>query len=123
MPKYETVVPLSNVENETVLALACLAAQQLNWNIYFVVDNRLVGSTPKTWKTKGQQIVLSVSDNSFTITSSMENGELTDIAGKNKKNVTAFIHAFESVKATTDAPAIEETKTFVNNFRTTSLKK
>lgn len=122
MPKYEQVVPFNKIDKEKVLAIGYQAMQQLNWDISFVVEDSLVGNTKKNWKTKGQQIVLTVAGSSFTVTSNMVNGELSDISGKNKKNVAAFINAFEIVKDTVEAPKIEALKNDVEMLRAGTIK-
>jgi rhomboid protease GluP len=122
MPKNEAVIPILNFDKETALAIGYQAMQQLNWNILFAGEGRLVGITTNNWKARGQQIVLRVADDSLIIGSEMVNGEIADIAGKNKKNTEAFIQAFEEAKTTANTEAIEITKKAVNLLREATIK-
>ena len=106
MPKQEQSISLGHIDKETALALCYQALWQLNWNILFAGDNALVGSTPKNWKTKGQQIICTVEGEQLTITSEMVNGEMADITGKNKNNTTEFITALNVANACTLKPRL-----------------
>lgn len=122
MPKYEQSVPLGNIDKETALAFCYQALWQLNWNILFAGDSTLLGSTQKNWKSYGQQILCTVDQEQLVISSEMVKGEVADITGRNKRNVTELIGAFESVKATADESAVERSKVAVSNLRQATIE-
>ncbi len=122
MPKYEQSIVLTNVDKETVLAIGFQAMKNLNWTIQFAGEDKILGNTPKNWKTYGQQILISAENDLLTICSEMVKGESFDIGGKNKKNVEAFVTAFKNAKTTINDIVIETNKTAINTLRTTTLK-
>ena len=84
MPKNEQTIAINNIDKETVLAIAYQAIKNLNWIIQFAGEDKILGSTAGGWKAKGQQLLVSMENNEFTICSEMVNGESFDIFGKNK---------------------------------------
>ncbi len=98
MPQNEQFIILENKNAATVLATAFETFKTLGWSVLFAGDNKLLGTTPKNWKTKGQQILITALDNELKVQSEMVNGEALDIAGVNKKNVTSFFAAYRSIE-------------------------
>jgi len=117
MPKHEQTIALNNMDTDTALAVGYQAMKNLNWPVQFAGENKLLGNTPKNWKTYGQQILLAVEDNLLTVTSEMGHGESFDVLGKNKKSTEAFAKAFEAAKNTTDSNTIENNKATINTLR------
>ncbi|MEY2918268.1 MAG: hypothetical protein RIS73_1982 [Bacteroidota bacterium] len=122
MPKNEQTIAINNIDKETILAIAYQAMKNLNWTIQFAGEDKILGSTAGGWKTKGQQLLVSMENNEFTVCSEMVNGESFDIFGKNKKNTAAFITAFEAAKTSTDATVIENNKEAIIALRVTTIK-
>ncbi|MEO6730219.1 MAG: rhomboid family intramembrane serine protease [Ferruginibacter sp.] len=122
MPQHEQPVALQNTDPETALANAYQAMQQLDWTILFAMENALVATTPKNWKTRGQQIVCTVADDLLIIKSVMVNNEAADITGINKKNIAAFISAFEASRNAADATAIDNNKAAIATLRADTVK-
>jgi rhomboid protease GluP len=122
MPKNEQTIAINNIDKETILAIAYQAIKNLNWTIQFAGEDKILGSTAGGWKTKGQQLLVSMENNEFTVCSEMVNGESFDILGKNKKNTAAFITAFEVAKTSTDATVIENNKEAIIALRVTTIK-
>jgi rhomboid protease GluP len=122
MPKNEQTIAINNIDKETVLAIAYQAMKNLNWIIQFAGEDKILGSTAGGWKTKGQQLLVSMENNELTVCSEMVNGESFDIFGKNKKNTAAFITAFEAAKTSTDATVIEDNKEAIIALRATTIK-
>jgi rhomboid protease GluP len=122
MPKNEQTIAINNIDKETVLAIAYQAMENLNWTIQFAGEDKILGSTAGGWNAKGQQVLVSMENNEFTVCSEMVNGESFDILGKNKKNTAAFITAFEAAKTSTDATAIENNKEAIIALRITTIK-
>jgi rhomboid protease GluP len=122
MPQHEQSLALPDMDVQTVLAQAYQAMQQLDWTILFAIDNTLVASTPKNWKTKGQQIVCTIADDVLLIKSVMVNNEVADISSVNKKNTAAFITAFEAVRNEADTIAIDNNKAAIAALREDTIQ-
>lgn len=116
MPKQQQDVSINGVDKERILAIAAAAFKQLNWELLFAGEDKLLASTPKSWKTKGQQVVITASDNSFNINSEMIHGESFDIAGYNKKNINNFILAFNQCSDSVTESDIEQNKLLLSDL-------
>ena len=110
MPKQEQIIQLKNVDNETALAIAFQTFKNIGWDILFSVENKMLGNTPKSWKSKGQEITVGFTDNDFVVASEMVNGESFDVAGVNKKNVAAFSTAFAEAEKNITGEQLELNK-------------
>ena len=117
MPKFEQAIDMANTDKETALAIAYQAMKNLEWPILFAGEDKLLGSTPKSWKNTGQQILFGVENGQLSISSEMINGESFDMMGKNKKNVAAFIKAFGEAKLSTNDVIIQNNIEAINTLR------
>jgi rhomboid protease GluP len=122
MPKQEQSIPLHNTDTETALALSYEAMKNLGWTVQYAGDTKISGSTPKTWKSNAQQILVGAENDTLTISSEMVNGESFDIGGKNKKNVAAFLQAFAAVKANANAIKIDDNKAAIDALRAATIQ-
>lgn len=122
MPKYEQFISPGNIDKESVLAICYQAMSDLNWTILFAGEDSLVGSTSKKWKTKGQQIICTAEGSHLIIRSEMIRNELADITGRNKKNVTTLIKAFETAKDTIDTTTIETNIHALKNIKEATIR-
>jgi len=122
MPQHEQSLTLPDIDAETTLAKAYQAMQELGWTILYAIENTLVAATPKSWKTWGQQVVCTVSDDVLLIKSVMVNNEVADITGVNKKNTTAFITAFEAVDRAADTISIDKYKAAIIALREDTIQ-
>jgi len=122
MPKHEQTIALTNVDVDTALAIGYQAMKNLSWTVPFAGENKLLGNTPKDWKTNTLQILLTVENNSLTVRSEMTSGESFDMLGKNKKAVTTFIQAFETAKTSIDEDTIAHNKNAINVLREATVK-
>ena len=113
MPKHEQIIPLKNVSNEPALAIAFQTFKNLGWDVLFASDYKLLGSTPRNWKSKGQQIIAGFENNEFVVISEMVNGESFDVTGINKKNVASFIAAFNDAENNITSDEVEANKTAI----------
>lgn len=113
MPKHEQIIPLRNASRETALAITFQTFKNLGWDILFASDNKLLGSTPRNWKSKGQQIIAGFENNEFVVISEMVNGESFDVTGINKKNVASFVGAFNDAENNTSIEEVEANKTAI----------
>ncbi|MEO6547952.1 MAG: rhomboid family intramembrane serine protease [Ferruginibacter sp.] len=123
MPQHQQSIILNNTDAETALAYAYDTMRQLSWNILFAGENTLVGSTPKSWKNKGQQVICTLTGNILEIKSEMINNELADVMGINKKNTTAFIKAYETVSKNNNQSTIDSDKNALAELRNATIKK
>ncbi|HSN62319.1 MAG TPA: rhomboid family intramembrane serine protease, partial [Ferruginibacter sp.] len=122
MPKHEQVIAITGMDNDSALANSYQAMQQLNWEILYAGPGMVGGSTPRSWKTKGEQIICRVDGQQLTVSSEMIDGQLADITGKNKKNCALFANAFESLLGSSDEARLSETKEAIENLRQTTAQ-
>ena len=110
MPKHEQTISPVNPDTETTLAISYQAFKDLNWDILFAGEYKLLAQTIKKWNSNRQDVIVSVNGSELSVTSEMIKDELVDITGKNKKNVQAFIQAFETARnnITTEKAAINK---------------
>lgn len=95
MPKYEQGIALKGMDTDMALALALKTMQNLQWPVTLASETVLVAHTPRNWKTYGQQIVITAENDSLIVKSEMVNGESLDLGKRNRKNVEAFILAWD----------------------------
>ena len=111
MPKQEQIIQFKTAPNETVLAIAYQAFKNIGWDVLFAGADTLLGSTPKKWNNKGQEIRAGFNtNNEFEVISEMINGESFDITGINKKNIAAFESAFKNAENSVSADEVELNK-------------
>ncbi|MGG9963961.1 rhomboid family intramembrane serine protease [Ferruginibacter sp. SUN106] len=122
MPKYEQTIALINTEKETAFAIAYQAMINLNWLPQYAGPDKLLGTTPKNWKTNPLQVIVTILDDSLTVSSEMVSGESFDMGGKNKKTTAAFLTAFEAATKTTNESTIENNKSAINILRAATIK-
>jgi len=108
MPQQEQTIVVNGLDKETILAISYSAFKQLAWDIQFAGEEKLLALTPKNWKTNAIQVIASGAPQQLTISSEMTQGESFDMGGKNKKNIAAFLAAFENCKNSMSESGIEE---------------
>ena len=117
MPKKEETISIYNLDTDAVLAIAYQTFKNLNWQLQFAGGDKLLGSTVKKFSAYPQQILIGVAGNQLTISSEMTQNELFDALGKNKKNIQAFITAFEALQSNITEETIEANKQAINALR------
>ncbi len=117
MPKKEESIALANIESETALAISYQAFKELGWSVLFAGEEILQAQTSNSWNTNPQHVVVVVSGDELIVSSEMIKNELADITGKNKKNINAFIEAFELAKSNIEPDVIEANKHAINELR------
>ena len=122
MPKHEQTIAINGLDKETTLAISYQAMKDLNWLPQYAGEEKLLGNTPKDWKNFPLQIMITVANDSLTVSSEMFNGESFDMRGKNKKATTAFVAAFETAKKNIDASVLENNKAAINILKVDTLK-
>ncbi len=110
MPKHEENITIDEMDNEKALAISIEVFKKLSWSIDFAGNNKILGNTPKSWKTKGQQILVGINVNGLSVQSEMINGEVLDVTKINKKNSTSFIKMFTEIKQNISQEKINENK-------------
>ena len=86
MPKHDESIALDQFDTETALVVALQTMKNLNWPVQYAGPQMLIGSTPKSWKNRGEQIAVSSDGTELIVRSEMVNGESFDLGGRNKKN-------------------------------------
>lgn len=109
MPRQQQSFTITSPNKETTLAICYSSFRQLNWDILFAGEDKLLAGTPPVWKSKGQQVMVEATGEQLIISSEMVNDEVFDLGGKNKKNIAAFWNAFEKCRQTITETEIIDT--------------
>jgi rhomboid protease GluP len=117
MPKKEERITLTNIDNETALAVSYQAFKDLGWSVLFAGEDILQAQTSNSWNTNPQHVIVTLSGGELVVSSEMIKNELADITGKNKKNINAFINAFELAKSNIEPGTIEANKHAINELQ------
>ncbi len=122
MPKHEQTIALNNTNKETAFAIAYQAMKNLGWMVQFAGPDKLLGSTPKSWKNNPLQILITIAEDNLTVSSEMISGESFDMMGKNKKSTAAFLNAFNDALKSTNENTIENNKQAIETLREATTK-
>ncbi|MGG9971770.1 rhomboid family intramembrane serine protease [Ferruginibacter sp. SUN002] len=122
MPKQEQTITVSDTDKETILAISYQAIKNLGWTVHYAGEEKLSAGTIKKWNNYPQLILIESNGTTLTVSSEMVHGESFDIGGKNKKNIAAFLAAFEAAKNTTGAATIQENIAAINELRGLTVK-
>ena len=117
MPQQQQSVTVTGLDTATILAISYSAFKQLNWEVLFAGDEKLLGATPKSWKANSQQIIATGADSLLTISSEMIQNESFDLGGRNKKNIAAFLNAFENCRNTVTETTLQQNLVAINELR------
>ncbi|MEP6673847.1 MAG: rhomboid family intramembrane serine protease [Ferruginibacter sp.] len=117
MPKQEQTIPVSNLKKEDILAIAFSTFKKLEWEIKFAGEDKLLGHSPKSWRTYGEEIIITANDNFLTISSELKGNAMFDMMGKNKKRIAAFAAAFESEKKAVNPASLERNHVAVQDLQ------
>ena len=116
MARYEQTISLNGMNTETSLALAFEAMKQLQWEVLLAGPNTLIGHTPKSWKSKGQQINCSVDHYSLTAISETPS-ELPNLGNVHKNNTILFLETFEALKTSVDEQSLSANMSAIADLR------
>ncbi len=122
MPRFEQTIPLNGLDTEKALAIAYEAMKTLQWDIVLAGHDTLLGHTPKSWKSKGQQINCTVTFSTLTVTSETVNRDMPNMSGIHKNNTVAFIDAFEAAKVNTDEQTLATNLQAIYELRNVTQK-
>ncbi len=122
MPRFEQTIPLNDLDTEAALAIAYEAMKKLQWDIVLAGHDTLLGHTPKSWKSKGQQINCTVTFSTLTVTSETVNRDLPNMSGIHQNNTIAFIDAFDTAKVTTDEQTLASNLQAIYELRNVSQR-
>lgn len=117
MPQQQQSITVKGLDKETILAICYSAFKQLNWDILFAGDEKILGATIKNWKANSQQIIATGADGLLTVSSEMVQNESFDLGGRNKKNIAAFLGAFENCRNTVTETTIQQNLAAINELR------
>jgi len=117
MPKQEQSIAINNTDKDSVLSYCYSSFKQLNWQMLYANENTLMAETPKGWNNRSQQMIVTIEGNMLTVCSEMTGEELFDITNRNKKNIAAFIAAYELVKNNLPANEKEQNIAAINFLR------
>jgi rhomboid protease GluP len=117
MPQQQQSITVAGLDTATILAISYSAFKQLNWEVLFAGDEKLLGATPKSWKTNSQQIIATGAEGLLTVSSEMIQNESFDLGGRNKKNIAAFLTAFENCKITVTETSLQQNLAAINDLR------
>ena len=97
MPSQTQNFSFPGSNNRILMNIAYGTLLQLGWTPQYAGDTKLIGYTPRTWKSYDQEILIETTHETLTVTSTMIHGEGFDMLGKNKKRIQEFITAFENL--------------------------
>jgi rhomboid protease GluP len=98
-PKFIQDVPLDGLTQEQFLVLANETAKEMKWVVSYLSDIGLIAYTNKGMFKWNAKVEIKIENGIANITSSSTGSEMVDW-GKNKKNIAAFVSAFDSLKPT-----------------------
>ena len=97
MPSQTQNFSFPGSNNRILMNIAYGTLLQLGWTPQYAGDTKLIGYTPRTWKSYDQEILIETTHETLTVTGTMIHGEGFDMLGKNKKRIQEFITAFENL--------------------------
>ena len=90
MPQDVKQIAVPGKSTAQILTLSYASFKNLGWTVEFIMDNRLVGYSKKTWNTHADHIIVDVTDGELEITSKLPESAAFDLMKKNRKNISAF---------------------------------
>jgi rhomboid protease GluP len=121
MPKFEMAITLPPTTSQNALALAYEAMKALSWPVIYAGDNSIVGTTPKSWKNAGQQMVAYVANDQLNLVSEMVHGETLDVKGINKKNVETLAAKYNEMASATTIETIAQNHAEINELKIATI--
>jgi rhomboid protease GluP len=97
MPSKEQQFSYPGRSAEELLQIAYGTFLSLGWTPKYVVDDAIIGYTPRSWKKYDDEIVVTVTESGINIKSSLVHGEMFDATGKNAKHIAEYSTAFEKL--------------------------
>ncbi|NII82072.1 rhomboid family intramembrane serine protease [Pedobacter sp. SG908] len=97
-PKYQEEIPLHALTAQEFLTIATEAVARLNWSIHYQSASGFIAKSSTSAINSSSEIKLIIEEQTATISSESTGGEMIDF-NKNKKNVQAFLAAFDTVQA------------------------
>lgn len=108
MPQHQQSLSVPSYTASQLLALSYGTFQKVGWLDETAIENRLIGCTKKSWQGPHDYIVIEATDENLTVNSQLPSGASWDILGKNKRNVSRFLAAFNELKSTTTSEQMQE---------------
>ena len=98
MPQKTETIFITGYNERTLIALAYGALESLGWTIKYAVEKQIIAYTPRNWNKYDHEVTVEVNGEQLTATIKHIHGEIADLPGRNKKFVSEFLKAFDSVK-------------------------
>lgn len=99
MPEKSITIDGTGYNADSLLLFAFGTFEKLGWNVKYAGQNLLVAHTISKWNFVGEEITVTTVEGSLTVTSKMVQGQIADLAGKNKKHLQAFATAYSEIRA------------------------
>ena len=93
-PKYTASYPLAGLTGQTFLVLAVEAAARLGWRLQYLSPTGFIGAS-LPWIAR---VIIRIDGDSVNLSSTSIARELWD-RGRNKENISRFIHTLDELKA------------------------
>lgn len=122
MPEKTQTLAVRGYEATQLQAIAYSALDQLGWTIKYAGDSVLIAYIPGNWKKYSNEIIVETKDNEVAISSKMIHGETFDLMGRNKKNITSVLAAFEKAKTRATDAEIMEWKQKIEQLKEDTVK-
>jgi rhomboid protease GluP len=106
-PKHIEEYPLNNLTQQQFLALANDAAIKTGWKIGYLSDNGLIAYTDNGIFSWNAEIKIKIENGVAIIKSASTGNEIFDW-GKNKTNVSDFVHSLEDIKSMISAEELTQ---------------
>jgi len=106
-PRYQQKIELLDITLPQFMIIAQDTVNYLGWNVGTKSESSFSARTKMSLSSYGEEISVSVQDGIATIESRCTGNQMMDW-GKNRKNVEAFVSAFELLKSGFNAETLEE---------------
>jgi rhomboid protease GluP len=116
MPRYEKTIHVNNLVPENILAICYSCFQQLNWNIRYATEDRLVAFTTSSSFSKSMEVMATVTPEGLVVSSEMIHDEMMDLSKKNQKNVEKFLAVYEQTDSSLLPETIEANKNAIQQL-------
>lgn len=98
MDKKTASISAEGMDKESILSVCYSVFQQFSWKPLSAAADSLVAVTPPEWNKKPQHVTVTAADEQLTVSSEFAGEELTDIVGRNSRNVDQFLATFQVMK-------------------------
>jgi rhomboid protease GluP len=101
-PKHTEEISFEDLNSEQILIIGIEAAKKLGWGIGPTTTAGFIAYTKLSLSSWGEQFTVKIDNSSATITSECTGSQIADW-GRNKRNIQAFLQAFNTQRELTSA--------------------